>query len=250
MKNEAQLTENTSVLRTEHIVKLFGGLRAVDDVSIHLNRHEILGLVGPNGAGKTTMFNIIAGAFRPTSGQIYVNDVQIKKPVAHKMAKLKIGRTYQIVQPFSNLTVLENTMVGAFINTSSPKEARKKAAEVLDTLELSHKADTPGKDLTLLDLKRMEVARALATDPKILLLDEVMAGLNLTGSDMMMGVIRGIQKSGVSIIIIEHVMRAVMGLCERIYVLSQGKLIAEGTPMEISNNRQVIESYLGAKKHA
>lgn len=238
------------VLRIENGVKTFSGLRAVDNVSLHLYENEILGLIGPNGAGKTTLFNMISGVIPITSGQIYVDGQLIKKPVAHKIAKMKIGRTYQIVQPFSNLTVLENTMVGAFINTSNANEARRKAIEVLEFLELSHKANTPGKDLSLIDLKRMEVARALATSPKILLLDEVMAGLNVSEGQKVIKMIRSIHESGMSIIIIEHVMRAVMGLCERIYVLSQGKLIAEGTPVEISNNEQVIQSYLGVKKYA
>ena len=166
------------------------------------------------------------------------------------MARLRIGRTYQIVQPFSNLTVLENTMVGAFLNSSDPAKARKKASEILEFVDLAGKANILGRELTLIDLKRMEIARALATDPEILLLDETMAGLNAEGRDKVMDMIRKINKEGMSIIIIEHVMRAVMGLCERIYVLSQGSLIAEGTPEEISNNEQVIKSYLGVKKHA
>lgn len=238
------------ILRTENVTKVFGGLRAIHDVSIHLYKNEILGLIGANGAGKTTMFNMISGNLPMTSGKLYLNEKHIPRPTPHKMAKLGIGRTYQIVQPFSDLTVLENTMVGAFINTSDTEKAREKAAEVLNTLGLAHKANIPGKELALIDLKRMELARALAMDPEILMLDEVMAGLTIAESTEVIEMIRGIQKMGVSIIIIEHVMRAVMGLCERIYVLNQGKLIAEGTPEQISNNQQVIESYLGVKKDA
>ena len=242
------MTENKIVLRAENITKLFGGLRAIDNASMHLMEGEILGLIGPNGAGKTTMFNMISGTVPLTSGKIYVNDQYIPKPAAHKMSAIGIGRTYQVVQPFSNLTVVENTMVGAFLRNKHPEKAREKSMKVLKFLDLAQKADTPGKDLSLIDLKRMEIARALATEPTILLLDEVLAGLNPTNRDVVMEMIREINKSGVSIIIIEHVMRAVMGLCNRIYVLSEGKMIAEGTPDEISNNEEVIESYLGGKK--
>lgn len=241
------MEEKKIVLQAEHITKEFGGLRAIDDATLYLKENEILGLIGPNGAGKTTMFNMISGTLPLTSGKIYVNGKHIHKPVAHKMAGLGIGRTYQVVQPFSNLTVVENTMVGAFLRTSNPEAAREKSMKVLDFLGLAHKAETRGKDLSLIDLKRMEVARALATDPTILLLDEVMAGLNPSDGLEVMEMIRQIKKTGISIIIIEHVMRAVMGLCERIYVLSQGKMLAEGTPSEVSSNPDVIESYLGGK---
>lgn len=241
------MTESQVVLRAENITKLFGGLRAIDDASIYLKENEILGLIGPNGAGKTTMFNMISGILPLTSGKIYVNGKYIHKPVAHKMSALGIGRTYQIVQPFSNLTVVENTMVGAFLHTNNPKIAKEKSMKVLKLLDFSHKANDLGKDLTLIDLKRMEISRALATDPTILLLDEVMAGLNPTNREFVMEMIRDINRSGISIIIIEHVMRAVMGLCERIYVLNEGKILAEGTPEQISNNQKVIESYLGGE---
>ncbi len=242
------MSEQQVVLRAENITKLYGGLRAIDDASLYLKKGEILGLIGPNGAGKTTMFNMISGTVPMTSGKIYVNDKLIAKPAAHKMGAIGIGRTYQVVQPFSNLTVVENTMVGAFLHTKDPKQAKEKSMQVLKLLDFAHKADTPGKDLSLIDLKRMEVARALATDPIILLLDEVMAGLNPTDRDLVMEMIREVNRSGISIIIIEHVMRAVMGLCERIYVLSEGRMLAEGVPAEISTNQKVIESYLGGKK--
>ena len=242
------MSETEVVLQAENITKLYGGLRAIDNASITLKKNEILGLIGPNGAGKTTMFNMISGTVPLTSGKIIVRGEQIHKPVAYKMSALGIGRTYQIVQPFLNLSVVENTMVGAFLHTNNTKEAREKSMEVLKFLGLEKKAEVSGKNLALVDLKRMEVARALASEPTILLLDEVMAGLTPTDRELVMDMIRDINKAGISIIIIEHVMRAVMGLCERVYVLNEGKIIAEGTPNEITNNREVIESYLGREK--
>lgn len=244
------MVNTKEVLRAENIVKMYGGLRAIDDSTIYLKENEILGLIGPNGAGKTTMFNMISGTVPMTAGKIFVNGKQVKKPTAFKMSALGIGRTYQVVQPFQNLTVVENTMVGAFLRTRNAKEARAKSMKVLEMLDLAHKANTPGKDLSLIDLKRMEIARALATEPSILLLDEVMAGLNPTNSQLVMEMIRQINKTNISIIIIEHVMRAVMGLCERIYVLNEGKILAEGTPSEITSNQSVIHSYLGGGKKA
>ena len=241
-ENQTPLAVDAAGLR-----KSFGAVRAVDGVDLRVRPGEIIAFLGPNGAGKTTMFNMISGTLPLTSGKIYIDEKYIAKPVAHKMAELGIGRTYQVVQPFSNLTVVENTMVGAFLKTRDPKLAREKSMKVLELLGLAHKAETPGKDLSLIDLKRMEVARALATEPSILLLDEVMAGLNPSDGLLVMEMIREIKKTGISIIIIEHVMRAVMGLCERIYVLSQGKMLAEGTPAEVSSNPAVIESYLGGK---
>ena len=244
------MTGKKEVLRADNIVKMYGGLCAIDDSTIYLKENEVLGLIGPNGAGKTTMFNMISGTVPLTSGKIYVHGKYIKKPKAYAMSKLGIGRTYQVVQPFMNLTVLENTMVGAFLKTTKAKKASEKSMEVLKFLELAHKADTPGKDLSLIDLKRMEIARALASEPSILLLDEVMAGLNPSNSHLVMDMIRQINKTGISIIIIEHVMKAVMGLCERIYVLNEGKVLAEGTPNEITSNESVIESYLGGGEKA
>lgn len=238
------------ILAADHMTMRFGGLTAVDDVSISLNSGEILGLIGANGAGKTTFFNMISGVLKPSEGTIRFCGKTITKPEAHLMAKMGIGRTYQICQPFTTMTVLENTMVGALLHTSNVDKARKKAGEVLEQIGLADKMSIPGMSLTLPERKRMEVARALATDPKVLLLDEVMAGLNPTECENVIAMIRGINARGVSIIIIEHVMRAIMNLSDRIYVLNQGKLIAEGTPREITENPAVIKSYLGESKHA
>lgn len=241
------MEESKIVLKADHITKTFGGLKAIDNASLYLKQDEILGLIGPNGAGKTTMFNMISGTLPLTSGTITVNGEVISKPTANVMCSKGIGRTYQIVQPFSNLTVIENTMVGAFCHTGNTEVAYNEAMEVLKFLDLDKKANVQGRDLALIDMKRMEVARALATKPTILLLDEVMAGLNPTGREQVMEMIQEIRRKHISIIMIEHIMRAVMGLSHRIYVLSQGQMIAEGTPDEIANNPIVIESYLGGQ---
>ena len=238
------------ILNAKNMTMRFGGLTAVSDVSIYLKKGEILGLIGANGAGKTTFFNMISGVLLPSEGVIEYKGESITKPRAHQMAKLGIGRTYQICQPFSTMSVLENAMVGAFLRTSSVTAAREKALEVLKTIGLYERRNVPGAELTLPERKRMEVARALATDPDVLLLDEVMAGLNPTECESTIEMVRSIRDSGISIIIIEHVMRAIMNLSDRIYVLNQGKIIAEGTPTEIVSHPEVIESYLGAKKHA
>ena len=248
--SSSDLLENPIILQTENVVKQFGGLVAVDNISIELHEGEILGLIGANGAGKTTLFNMISGSFRPTSGKILFNGIRIDKLPPNKICKLGLGRTYQIVQPFLNLTVLENTMVGALLRNSSVKEARKKAEEILEFVGLSNRKDVVGGALNIPELKRMEVARALATEPKVLLLDEVMAGLNPTESEQVIELVRNIRENGTTIVIIEHVMKAIMNLSDRIYVLNQGKLIATGTPSEITQNSEVIKSYLGEKSYA
>ncbi|MGI6580382.1 MAG: ABC transporter ATP-binding protein [Saccharofermentanales bacterium] len=240
---------NNIILEAQSLVKQFGGLIAVNYVSVKLYEGEILGLIGANGAGKTTLFNMLSGVFEPTSGKILFENVEIQKKPAYKICEMGIGRTYQIVQPFTNLTVLENTMVGALLRHRDTKVAREKAEEILELIGLSHLKDTVGSSLNIPQLKRMEMARALATEPKILLLDEVMAGLNPTEGEMIINLILKIRDHGVSIIVIEHVMKAIMNLSDRIYVLNQGELIAEGTPQEVSNDEEVIKSYLGEKKY-
>lgn len=238
------------ILEVKNVTKKFGGLTANSDISMNLKEGEILGLIGANGAGKTTLFNMIAGAFHPTSGEIIFEGKHIEKLPAHEICRLGIGRTYQIVQPFSSLTVHENVMVGALLKNNNIAKASKKADEVLKQVGLWSKRDIQGKALSLPELKRMEVARALATDPKVLLLDEVMAGLNPTESANVINLVWQIRDSGITIIIIEHVMKAIMTLSDRIYVLNQGKLIAEGTPEEVAHNEEVQASYFGRKKYA
>ena len=240
-----------ALLQVEEVTKRFGGLTAVNQVSLHGKQGGTVGLIGANGAGKTTLFNLIAGAYHVTSGRILFKGREIKNRPSHKLARIGIARTYQIVNPFSNLTMLENTMVGALQKHSREEEARRKAEEVLELVEMGDRKNVRGENLNLPELKRMEVARALATEPKILLLDEVMAGLNPTDSGRVINLIRKIGKeSGLTIIIIEHVMKAVMTLSDRVYVLNQGCLIADGSPEEVTADPEVIKSYLGEKRYA
>lgn len=238
------------ILRVEHATKRYGGLIAVNDVSMHVDKGEIVGLIGPNGAGKTTLFNILSGMQKANSGKVIFDGNDITTKPVNKICSAGIGRTFQIVQPFENLTVLENVMVGAFVRTNNVEAARMRAMDILELVGMAHLKDAPGRGLSLQYMKCMEVARALATSPKLLLLDEVMAGLNPTGIEAFVQTIKKIRDSGITIVVIEHVIKAIVSLSDRIYVLDQGKLIAEGKPDEVMNNEDVIKSYLGAKKYA
>ena len=239
-----------TLLQVEHVTKRYGGLVAVNDVSMHVERGEIVGLIGPNGAGKTTLFNMLSGMQKCNAGKIVFDGNDITHKPVNKICIAGIGRTFQIVQPFENLTVLENVMVGAFVHMNSVEAARKRALEILELVGMSDLKDASGRGLSLQYMKCMEVARALATSPKLLLLDEVMAGLNPTAVEAFVQTIKKIRDSGVTIVVIEHVIKAIVSLSDRIYVLDQGKLIAEGQPDEVMNNEEVIKSYLGAKKYA
>jgi branched-chain amino acid transport system ATP-binding protein len=238
------------LLKGESITKKFGGLLVLKDVNFEVYRGEILGLIGPNGAGKTTLFNIISGLFPPTSGKIIFEGRDITGLKQHQICKLGIARTFQLIRPFNNMSVLENVMSGALFGrggTVSMEKARERALFVLDFVGLK-KRDVPAKSLTLHEKKMLEIARALATNPKVLLIDEVMAGLNATEIEDTMKLIRKIRDElGVTVIWIEHVMRAVMSLAERIIVLAYGVVIAEGKPEEVANDQAVIEAYLGGE---
>lgn len=233
------------IIQVKEVSKHFGGLKAVNGVSFDVNKNEIVGIIGPNGAGKTTLFNLISGSLPVTSGQVIFNNEEITSQKPYVICKKGIGRTYQIVKPFGNISVLENVMVGAFNKASSTKEAREFSLEILKKVGLDKKKEQVGKSLTIADKKRLEVAKALATQPTLLLLDEVMAGLNPSEVKEILPMIKGLRDSGITIILIEHIMEVVMNVCDRIVVVHHGEKIAEGTPKEISNNPEVIKAYLG-----
>ena len=234
------------ILKVENISKSFRGLRAVRDASFELAEGSVNALIGPNGAGKTTIFNMIAGVYPPDSGKIVFLDREIQTLRPDQVCAAGIGRTFQIVKPFAGLSVLDNAMVGAFLKERTAAGARSHALAVLKKLRLDAKANLPASALTLPDRKRLEVARALATRPRLLLLDEVMAGLRPTETDQMVQVFRDINRAdGLTILLIEHVMRAVMALAQHIGVLHHGEVIARGRPEEVVRNPAVLECYLG-----
>ncbi|HYE68806.1 MAG TPA: ABC transporter ATP-binding protein [Anaerovoracaceae bacterium] len=235
------------LLKIESVTKKFGGLNAVSDVSLEVEQGTMIGLIGPNGAGKTTLFNCINGTLPVTQGKIIFDGIDITHNKSHEIAKMGIARSYQIVQPFGNMTTLQNAMVGGFCKTKVYKEAEEIALKSLELVHLDHKKDIVAKYLNLGERKKLEIAKALSTQPKLLLLDEVMAGLTLTEVQEMVRIINSINASGVTLIIIEHIMEAIMSLSKRIVVLSFGKKIAEGTPQEVSTNQQVIEAYFGVE---
>jgi branched-chain amino acid transport system ATP-binding protein len=233
-------------LEAKSISKSFRGLRAVSNASFEIPQGDINGLIGPNGAGKTTIFNMIAGVYAPDSGEILFERKRIDGLRPDQVCAAGIGRTFQIVKPFAGLTVLDNVMVGAFLRERSAAAARRISISILEKLGLAAKRDLPAASLTLPDRKRLEVARALATRPRLLLLDEVMAGLRPTECDQMVEVFRELNRAdGTTILLIEHVMRAVMALAKHIGVLHHGEVIARGTPEQVVRDPAVLECYLG-----
>ncbi len=236
----------TVVLKVEGVSKAYGGLLAVADASLAIEAGTITGLIGPNGAGKTTLFAIIAGFVRPSSGQVFYDGRDITDLPAHQRARLGVVRTFQIVQPFAGLTVRENIAVGAHLRHAGRTAALGFATAVAARLGLSDELDKPASALTVAGRKRLELARALATEPTLLLLDEVLAGLNPSEIAAMLPVLRAIAAGGVTVLMIEHVMQAVMQLCTAIHVLAQGRIIAAGPPAAICADPAVIEAYFGA----
>ncbi len=238
----------TALLAVEGLTKRFAGLLAVDQVSFEVAAGEIFAVIGPNGAGKTTLFAMIAGAITPDEGTVWFDGVRVDRLTPDAVCRRGIGRTFQIVRPFPALSVEDNVAIGAALRRPDMASARAHARDILAALDLADKRTLPAASLTLPDRKRLEVARALATGPKLLLLDEVMAGLRPGETDRMVAILRQLNRgTGVSILLIEHVMRAVMALAGRVLVLHHGKTIAEGTPAAVVRDPAVIASYLGAE---
>jgi branched-chain amino acid transport system ATP-binding protein len=240
----------TALLRLHAVSRSFGGLRAVSGVDLTVNEGEILGLIGPNGAGKTTLFNLITGVFPPTEGRVEFQGQDITRLPPAKRCTLGIARTFQLVRPFPHLTVLDNVAVGRIYGRERAGSRRQAEAEALDVLGQVGLADRPtllARSLTLVDRKRLELGRALATRPALLLIDELLAGLNPTEVLVAMDLIRLIRDAGVTIVMVEHLVKAVFGLSDRVVVLNAGEKIAEGTPGEVAADEGVVDAYLGTR---
>lgn len=238
------------MLQVEKITKAFGGLLALNSVSFFVEEGEIVGLIGPNGSGKSTCFNVMTGFLPETSGTVVFNGEDITHLPAHEVAKRGIGRTFQLVRPFAHLTTLDNVLAGCMFGhagMSSRKEAAPRAYDVLEQVGLHEKADVLARDLTVMERKWLEVARALAGDPKLLLLDEFMAGLNPSEVPQAVGLVKQLNKSGITIIIVEHIVKAITDSCDRVIVLNAGEKLAEGTAAEVVENPAVIAAYLGTR---
>jgi branched-chain amino acid transport system ATP-binding protein len=241
----------SAFLSIEGVGMRFGGLRALDDVSFDVERGAVVGLIGPNGSGKTTLMNVISGVLKPTSGRVVFANRTIGDVPTYDVCKLGIGRTFQIVKPFASLSVRENVAVGAMYGRTgrgrSTRASFERAQELLEVVGLARVAGRPASDLTIPDRKRLEVAKALALDPDVLLLDEVMAGLNSSEVDEALDLLRTLTGRGVTLIVVEHLMKAIMSVSTTVVVLAEGKLIAQGLPHEVVASPAVIEAYLGSR---
>ncbi len=238
-----------AIVELQDVSKQFGGLKAVSGFTGIIEEGSIVGLIGPNGAGKTTLFNMIAATFPPTSGCIIYDGMDITRRKTHDMAKLGLARTFQVTKPFGDMSVTENIMVGAFRQTNDRKAALETANKIYDQIDMNCGRDQLAHNLTTVDRKKLEIARALATGPKLLLLDEVMAGCNPHEKNELVDVVREIRDGGVTIIIIEHDIKTIMTLCEKIIVLHRGEKLVEGTPQEVANDQRAINAYLGEEYH-
>ncbi|MES9996212.1 ATP-binding cassette domain-containing protein [Desulfovibrio aminophilus] len=239
-----------ALLTVDKVSMFFGGLAALSNISFSVERGEILALIGPNGAGKTTLFNVVNGFYKPSRGEVRFKDRKISGFKPHQICRLGVARTFQVVKPLQRMSVLDNVIASAFLRSKSKGEAGRRALEVLEFTGLMEDRDVISKGLPLGKRKRLEIARALATGPELILLDESFAGLNPAELDVSIEIIKGIKKKGITIMIIEHHMKVIMSISDRIVVLNYGQKIAEGTPAEISANPLVVEAYLGEAEGA